>query len=370
MVKQYKEWSNPLTAFNSLKILFHADHLRKIASGEFPPPITCDTDGTNACNQKCFFCNSKKYRESSGFSSMSSEHLMRLADFYAEWGIQSTCIGGGGESTINPAIKQFIPKVRKNGLEVGLITNGTLLDNDYARIVNDNCRFLGVSCDAATEITYEKIRGTNDLKKVRKNLEKINSIRINKKTGLDTNIKFLINQFNYDEIFKAAKIAKELGCCGIHIRPVAIDNIPGLEKFIKDGPFNLEQYLERINDQISKAFDELEDENFSVFAIKHKFGDRMERVIEFNKCRATPINLTFAADGWAYVCFNMRGQKNMRLAKHDPDPNDILSVWGTEKHKELLEVIDPIDCPRCTYTRYHQVIEQAIEKDCMFYMFP
>jgi MoaA/NifB/PqqE/SkfB family radical SAM enzyme len=372
VVREHKEWSNPLTAFNSLKILFHAEHLRKInewykGNGELPSPITCDTDGSNACNQNCGWCNSQVYRKESGYSTMPKGHLLKLADFYAEWGISSLCCGGGGESLMNPAIKSFIPRAHTNGLEVGLITNGVLLDGDYARIANEHCRFLGVSCDASTPETYKRMRGADDIETVKKNLSTVNKIRLNEGTKLDTNIKFLIHPYNYKEIYSAARMAKNIGCSGIHIRPVAIDNIRGVEH---STPFNLSPYLDEINDQISEAFESLDDEYFSVYAIRHKFGEQMEKVITFNKCIATPINLTFAADGWAYLCFNVRGRKDLRLARHYPDPTEILNVWGSDKHKALIDSIDPTVCPRCTYGRYHQVIEQAIEQDCMFHKFP
>jgi MoaA/NifB/PqqE/SkfB family radical SAM enzyme len=374
MNKNYKEWSNPLTAFNSLKILFHSDHLRMINSwlkdgGYLPPPITCDTDGSNACNQQCIYCNSQEFRGASDYASMPKGHLQKLADFYAKWGIRSTCIGGGGESLVNPEIRAFIPRVRNNGVEVGLITNGILLDEDYASIVNENCRFLGISCDAATPETYKRMRGTDSLATVQENLRRVNTIRVGRGTDLDTNIKFLIHPYNYREIHEAARIAKDLGCRGIHIRPVAIDDIPGVGDTLEK-PFSMEQYLPEINEQIGRAFEDFDDESFSVFAIRHKFGDNLEKVIEFNKCRATPINLTFSADGWAYICFNVRGKKHLRLARHYPNPENILKVWGTDAHKKIIDSINPEECPRCTYTRYHQVIEQAIECDCMFHLFP
>lgn len=361
-----KEWDNPINPFNSMKVLFHAEQLKQISDGIFPPPVSCDTDGSNICNLRCVFCNSQVYRENHSYESMPPGHLIRLADFYASWGIRSTCIGGGGESLINPEIKNFIPYVHNKGIQVGLITNGTLLDDEYAMLTSEHARFVGISCNAATASTYGMMHGAALFNLVISNVERLNRIKHSLGSQLDTNLKFLIHPINYKEVYAVAKLAKDLGCSGVHIRPVAIEGVAGIDP---GTGFDMSACRQEIEEQLDRAMTDFNDQNFKVYGVRHKMGDNMERVIRFKQCLATPLNLTFGADGWTYVCFNQRGKESMRLARHYPDPNEILKVWGTDQHKQILAQIKPAECPRCTYGLYHQLIEQAIRQDNMFRFF-
>lgn len=364
-----KEWSNEFNAFNTYKVLFSIDKLRAIVEGNFLSPITVDIDTSNKCNQACSFCNSLVYRKKTKFCNMPKGHLLKIADFIKDWKILSCCLGGGGEPTMNPELKLLIPRLTKHEIESGVISNGVKLNEGFSEIIVDNCRFLGISCDAATEETYKKMRGTNDLKRVIKNLEEVNNIKQFRNPKLDTNIKFLIHPYNHTEIYQTAKTAKDIGCSGIHIRPVAIDNVPGVKNPHQEQDyFSMKNYLETINKEIEKAF-ELEDENFQVFAVRHKFSSDLGKQVKFKKCRATPIQAVFQADGKLAICFNMRGR--YILCSHYPDPYEVKRVWGTQQHKDLIDSIDPHgECPRCTYNKYNAIIEQAVMEDNMFWKFP
>lgn len=364
-----KEWTKECNAFNTWKILFHVDKLRQIAEGKFPVPVTVDVDPSNSCNQKCVYCNSKIYRQDVKYGNMPSGHLKKISDFLSEWGVTSTCIGGGGEPLMNNELRSFIPRLSRYGIESGVITNGSKMDAEYVKLFVENCRFVGISFDAATRGTYERIRGADHYDQVVRNMRYLNQMKEMINPKLDTNIKFLIHPWNWNEIRDAARLAKDLGFSGIHMRPVAIDNVPGVENPIKGQDyFSMKRYIEGINEQIDKAF-ELDDESFSVFAVHHKFGKNMQKVIRFKKCRATPLQAVFQADGKLCICFNMRGR--YILCDHYPDPSEVKRQWGSRSHKDLIDKIDPInECIRCTYNRYNQVIEQAIIEDRMFYKFP
>lgn len=357
------EWDSPVNPFNSWKVLFHIDQLRKIAQGDFPPPNSCDMDGSNDCPLNCPWCNAQVYRKLTDYCDMPPGHMLKLADFFADWGCKSTCLGGGGESLVNPECKEFIPYAHNKGVEVGLITNGVFLDDDYARIVNEHNRFVGVSVDAGTRETYLKMKGADYYWQVISNIERMNKVKAQTNSQLDTNIKFLIHKLNYQEIYAAASLAKAIGCSGIHIRPMSIEGVPGISQ-----KFSLEDYMDEINMGIARAM-QLNSPTFKVYAVQHKFGPNMERVVRFKKCLATPLNITFAADGWAYACFNRRGMGNFRIAQHYPDPEEVRKAWGSEAHKNMLEAISPQDCPRCTYTTYNEIIERGILRDDMFHKF-
>jgi hypothetical protein len=49
---------------------------------------------------------------------------------------------------------------------------------------------------------------------------------------------------------------------------------------------------------------------------------------------------------------------------------EIMEFWGSKKHIEMLEAIDPKDCPRCTYSTHNEIVENTIIKDNYCLNFP
>jgi len=353
------EWSDFYNSFNSYKVLTHYDRLKSIADGKFPVPSVVDIDPTNYCNLDCSYCDSQYFRKNNS-KAMSEEHLLNIVNFISEWGVKAVCVGGGGEPLSNPATPKLLEALYENNIEIGLINNGTFLSKDIAEILSRTARWVGVSFEASNAKTYEIMKGANEFEKVRRNLKYLNNI----KGSLEVTLKYLIHPNNIDNIYSTAKMAKEDGYDAIHIRPVGLENV-----FDKDGrnmseDFNMLKYADEINEQLDLARS-LETKQFKVFTIKHKFGEDFGKIIKFNKCRATPLSGVFAADGNFYICFTNRGKKNFILCEHFPNPKEVLKSWGGDKHKDMIEDINPEKCMRCAFNTYNEVIEKVVLEDNM-----
>jgi len=340
-----------------MKGLVHKEHFDGIISGKFLPPYCVCTDPSNYCNQACIYCNSKQYKSDYAESYMPEGHLLKLASFYKDWGIQSTIIEGGGEPLTNPETIDFIKKCYDYEIETGLITNGSLIDNNLLDIC-DMLRFIGISFDAGSAKTYEKIRGIQNFKTVCHNVYELNK----HKKICDVNMKFLIHPLNYKEIYTFVALAKNLGCNGAHIKPVATKNIIGIDSV------DLSPYIKEINKQIERTR-QLEDESFSVYSVMYKFDNNMQHQIKFTKCDCTPIGGVFGADGNFWLCFNSRGVPGFRLGSHYPDPYNIKRLWSTKLHKKLINNININNCMRCGLTAYNEIIENCIKQDKLFWKF-
>jgi molybdenum cofactor biosynthesis enzyme MoaA len=363
-----KEWNNPYNPFNSIKILLWAEHLQRMADQNFLPPIQINTDPTNVCNYNCIWCNSFLNIKNSK-EVMSEDHLLKLADFYAEWGVKSTCIAGGGEPLINKSVKKFLLRLKENGVEAGMITNGYFLNEELNDVVSDTCRWIGISMDAGTNKTYMEIKNISDEKAFQKVLDNIKSLTStikNKKSSCDVSYKYVLHPANAKEIFIAAQLAKSIGVKDFHLRPVGWDN---LIKTLGKDPIDFTPHIESIDKQIEQSMN-LENDNFRFFGIRHKFKPDFQRKINFKRCWAAPLVLTFGADGNCYLCQDMRGNKDMILCSHNPDPKEVLKHWNTDRHKKMLERVDVTKCPRCTYGPCNEMIEQVFIKDSMCRNFP
>jgi len=347
-----KEWSNPNNPFNSYKVLWHREHLEGCISRKLLPPVQADTNPTNICNFNCVWCNSKEFRTREPIG-LSKEHLLKLADIYKDWGIKSTCVAGGGEPLTNKATYEFIEKTNANGIEVGLITNGSLMKNHES--LKTNCKWIGFSMDSGTREAFNRLKGVPP-EMFDKALN--NMYELAKKDGkARVCYKFLIHPINQKTILEAVKKAKDSGAVDVHIRPVGYVNLyPGWKNE------KLEFDHAEINHQIEEAF-KLEDKDFHLYGVKHKFNPDFSQKNDFDKCYCAPLLATFCADGWCYVCFDRRGRE--RMCKHF----DIKEFWGSEKHIKMLEDINPKECPRCTYGPHNKMAE-AIKNDDFCINFP
>lgn len=359
-----KEWQSPYNEFNSIKILGFKENLEAIVKGKFLPPINVDTDTTNKCNFNCIWCNAKGFRCKKP-SSLSEKHLLNLADFYKEWGVKATCVAGGGEPMMNPGFAAFLYRLHKNGVKSGVITNGSFLDEKNARAVAECSSWCGFSIDAGSNDVFMKVKGLKDKKmfdEVINNIRNLVKIKKQLKSKVEITYKYLLHPFNAKDIYKAAKLAKALGMNTFHLRPVCWDNLYNQEH---EKAVNFSDYIETIESEIQKAR-ALEDKNFNFYSVRHKFGEKFERKINFQKCLATPLLSTFGADGNVHLCFDVRGKKEWILCSHYPDPRKILKVWGSNRHKKIINSINVKKCPRCTFGPYNEIIENVIIKDKMF----
>jgi len=356
-----KEWNNQFNPFNSMKVLMYREHLEGIANQEFLPPIVADTDPTSKCNYDCIWCNAKEIRKEKHM--LSEEHLLKLADFYKEWGVQSTCVSGGGEPLMNPGFNALLERLHKNGIEIGVITNGSLMTDEHIEMIARTCRWCGFSMDAGTSETYARVKGIKDgmvFYKVLENIKKLRSKIDELDSPCDIGYKYLLHPINAGEINLAAVTAYGIGAHDFHLRPVGLDNVVDVEGEII---YN-DETRKHIDKQIKSSM-KLESKNFHVYGIRHKFDPDMNRKVNFKRCLAPPLLATFGADGNCHMCFDMRGRKDLILCSHVPDPHEILKVWGSEMHKKMMRDINPNDCPRCTFGTYNEIIEQVFIKDNM-----
>jgi len=364
-----REWNDPWNPFNSAKVLLWREWLEGCAKGDFLPPVTSDIDMSRHCNFRCPHCNAWRVVDNKQ-PNLPLEHWKKVSDCIADWGVKSSCLSGGGEPLTHPDFSEFAKyQWFENGIENGVITNGSLLKKKDINDLAVSCRWIGFSVDAATPETFMKIKGLNNPQifyTVIDNLEKLSNRCAQADNDCDTTFKFLITPDNAHELYEAAELAKKIGVVNFHARPVGFDNIKPL-KGLTNEAFN--RVIDVINKQIEAAL-ELEDENFHVYGIRHKFKLNLERKISFKKCRATPLLVTFGADGNVHLCFDMRGRKDMILANHYPDPCEVRRVWNTDKHHKTIESIDPAKCPRCTFGPYNEIIEKVIIEDRMTRNFP
>jgi len=358
-----EEWNkkNEFNSFNSWKGLLYSEHYKAIIDWRDGkryaplPPIEASLDPIHACNLRCSHCNAASYLISDlKDRRMEDEHLHKLVNFLGEWGVKAICYGGGGEPTLHSALPEMLYLTTAKGMQSSIATNGTKIagNTPLLHAMADNCRWVGISVDAATPETYSIGRKKNAFAETIAGIKALaEEVKI-RKTKCEVGFKFLIFDYNQHEIYDACKLAKSLGAKDFHARPADFSHQGMGDLKQAKNPYDLKE--------VYKQFDrcrELEDDDFRVFTVVHKFNSDFTPKKGFKQCYAAPIALQLCADGNCYFCVDQRHQDKYKLGSHEP-PENILRWWGGKNHKDLAFGNTPSQCyTRCTFGKYCEQCE-------------
>ncbi len=379
--KENKKW-NP---FNSHKLLAHVERWKSIKRGNIiPPPVLVTIDPSNVCNHSCKWCNASKIM-SNQHNMLSEKNIRDIVDFLSHWrtynySVNAVCIAGGGEPLMNKNTGLLIDLLKQNNIDVGVVTNGFYIDEFLEPL--SKCTWVGVSIDAGNSKTFNKLKGLpedsknfekiiNNIKKLVKFSKENNGLLAKNHPAYGVSYKYLLSEGNIDEVYDAVNLAKEIGCKNFHLRPSST-------------PWNLLNTVDEIsfnNNQVNKYFAqikkalELDDDNFNVYGVTHKFNGQFERNNRFNKCYAVFMTGVFMPSKIKGkidfgLCCDRRGDDRLLLCKDMDNVNIISEKWGSSEHWQIHDNINITEqCPRCTYQPHNQIYEQVILKDSMTYIF-
>ena len=354
-----KEFSEEFCSYNSWKGLSYLPNFEAVKKRKFLPPIEASIDPIHQCQLNCRFCNASRYLDSSykmKMRRMPDDHLMRLIKFLSRWGVKSSCFGGGGEPTLHTGLPKALWLSKTLDMQSSVATNGVSFSDELIDAMANYCRWVGVSIDSATAKIYCYEKGADKFKQVLSNIEKLN--RRIRQLGVNNDVafKFLIAPWNQKEIFKACKIAKDLGVSDFHCRPMNFDH-----QGMSVAKRMLVKYdIDLILEQFKKCH-KLATKDFRVFTVMHKYDKKFRPKKNFRQCYAAPICIQITADGSIWFCPDTRFNEFYKLGEHYPNPEKILEFWGGEKHKKLVFETGKKHCTsRCTFGPFCEQAERLV----------
>ncbi len=109
---------------NTGKLLKHTDRLDEVNTRGVIRPITIDLNLTGYCNGGCNFCTQKNIER----VNMPLESAKKVLSMYKVAGAEGLELTGGGEPLMYPYINEVIKYAKAYNYEVGIITNGMLMN--------------------------------------------------------------------------------------------------------------------------------------------------------------------------------------------------------------------------------------------------
>ncbi|MBN1366586.1 MAG: radical SAM protein [Dehalococcoidales bacterium] len=161
-------------------------------------PYLVDWAITHQCNLKCRHCRGMRVGEMD--STRAKEIINEIAELKPGWVIIE-----GGEALLRKDLFDILKLARQKGLDVHLISNGTLLNVEIRTILKQLGVKLMISIDGATKETYESIRRGAKFEKV------VRAAKEAASDGLLESINFTLMKDNYLEIPGIMALAASIG---------------------------------------------------------------------------------------------------------------------------------------------------------------
>lgn len=303
------------------KVFWHLEELHELkSSGKTSYPINVEIDLTNRCNLGCEWCHFA-YTHTKGPLSNSAkpDGFIDVGDMFdwdllysilrqlASQGVKSITWTGGGEPTLYSQFEDASNLAFCLGMDQGIYTNGTRIDNDKAFILKRNCTFVYVSLDECTAEDYKHSKGVNQFHKAIEGIKNLVAAKGNATIGVG----FLLHARNYNKYPQMIELAKLLGVDYCQFRPII--------NYDQNNPsVSIEQstwinYLPTVNlDRV--IFDK---ERFKQYQTWQGHG--------YNTCHWSALQTVITPNGKVWRCVNKRGYSDALLG--DLTQESFASIW-------------------------------------------
>ncbi|AJF61844.1 TPA: radical SAM protein [Candidatus Woesearchaeota archaeon] len=255
--------------------------LGPVVKDVFSGPENILLDLSGKCNLDCVYCRkfspwNKKYwddQHSELFGMLDIEIVENSLKEAKELGAENVFLVGGAEPTMHPQFGEILKITKDLGLNLDLVTNGSMLHLYKKQIVEyGNCQSINVSLSYASEKSWKLVRPNSPLKLMKKIEDNILELSQLKK---DHNVRhpfiqalYVINQYNFTEIVDMAYHAKKIGADKIWYQLVHLENFSVDKLYMKKSDMDfVKKELEKAR-EVCKEIG-IEFHSFIEFEIKH-----------------------------------------------------------------------------------------------------
>ncbi len=304
------------------KIMKYLDKLNYFFNGHKTLIVT-ELDLTNKCNNRCPGCCGVNENR----AELNKDQIDKIIENLKSMDNKGVILSGGGEPLISPYFKYAINELRKNGIKIGVNSNGLALDEDKAKTIIENCEYFRISLDAATPEMYKKTHGmsSESFNKVLENCKMFSNMKKELGSNISYGIGFLTNSNTAHEMEKFVILCKEAGADFAQFRPFTGDMTDVTDEYIR---------LKQIYD----------DNSFSVKASLQKYREMNTKGSRnYSKCRGMFFSTVITADAKVYSCLHNRQNEDHLLG--DLSKQSLEDIFRSPRIREVYEYIDCAKCP-------------------------
>ena len=194
-------------------------------------PISINLDLTSACNFSCPFCVDSKLINAG--KSLTLGKVKKAIDTLHSRGLLSVILIGGGEPTLHKDFGEVVRYVKRKGLQIGIVTNGSRLEKIEAIVdALEEKDWIRVSIDAAGEEVFKDLHQPKTRISLRRILEKAREVK-KKNPAVSLGYSFVVVwegveikgkrlHPNLDEMAKSVELAREFCFDYVSFKPCLV----------------------------------------------------------------------------------------------------------------------------------------------------
>lgn len=173
-------------------------------------PIKMDVEPLSRCNFKCDMCIVSDFENLKRAEDLNFQEFKEIID--ENFGVFEIKIQGLGEPFMHKDFTKMVEYASSKKIWTRSTTNASLLhkNENYKKIIDANIGELQLSIDGCTKESYEKVRVNSNFETMVRNTKLLNeyqaSVNVDK-----TRMWFLLQDTNFNDLYKIPEFAKELG---------------------------------------------------------------------------------------------------------------------------------------------------------------
>ena len=289
------------------------------------PPYSVELHLTSTCNYNCYHCSYANRRKSATY--LEEDIIDGIIDnLTSSIRPKGVYFSGGGEPTTLKNWDRYISRLTDNGIEVSLITNGSLLKQQHLPTLS-KLNYIAISIYSSNNDTANKITGTKNKKQSFTLPKEIK----NHSEKIVVGARCVINKFNYTEITDTYQKAVASGYDYVIFIPEVDYEKRGLS-------LSMEQIDEMIEKTSTCSIDNKKTNLASLVKNKFHFYPQAYDKEIFNSIDCQAIRLRTNAfinyDGGIYLCQPHIGNQKYCIGNLHEKRLD--AIWNSKKHKEVI----------------------------------
>jgi len=328
------------------KIFSNKERLFKFLNDETVYPINIEIDPSNACNEKCIWCCWEEHKRDK--TKMSKEFLEKIIYDLSDVGVKSINWTGGGESLTNKYTPNGMALAKSLGIQNGIFTNGTRVNNFTAKVLIENCEWVRISLGSASEETFVKCHNipSSNFWKVLEGISFLKKFKDELKSTTTIGVSQVVVKENYHELYSLANLSKKLGTNYYQGKPN-----------LKRGSEDFSWWDNKVMPLFEKAKKDFEDKGFKILISQYtqdkygldgtRFRNSTEEILkvkdsEKSKCYVHNFVTAITANGDVAFCKNLRDDKKYLLG--NLKYFSFKEIWNSQRKKDIESEINHNGC--------------------------
>lgn len=319
------------------KLMYHPQRVADWLRDEDVCPIYIEISLVNNCNYRCFFCAFDYTGYTGGM--LDGERLCTTIQEMADCGVKSIVFAGTGEPLVHPDLVKLVNHTVSCGIDVGLSTNGALLNEDTMKALVKTLSWIRISFNAGNAKSYAKIHGCAESKYevVKTNIARLVALKRETNSKITIGVQSLILEENKDEFLSLATTMKDIGVDYFSLKPYS-PHPDSLHVSTLDS-------TTLISDKVSKQVESLSNDSFTAVVRRQSMSSLQKSTKPYKKCLGLAFLCYLEADGLVYACNTFVGDTSCTYG--NINEMSFSEIWNSEKRKQVMQRLSCMSQKQC-----------------------